>query len=109
MLREGSIVDASIIATPTSTKNKAHQRDPEMHQSKKGNSWNFGMKMHIDVIDALRLIHSIATTSANAHDITEADKLLHDKAFAQPPKIRGSSCVAQESSNPLPYTSWACY
>ena len=77
MLREGSIVDASIIAAPTSTKNKARQRDPEMHQTKKSNSWHFGMKMHIGVDDALGLIHSIATTSANVHDITQADKLLH--------------------------------
>lgn len=79
ILREGSIVDASIIPAPTSTKNKARQRDPEMHQTKKGNSWYFGMKMHIGVDDALGLIHSIATTSANVHDITQADKLLHGK------------------------------
>ena len=50
-----------------------------MHQTKKGNSWHFGMKMHIGADDALGLIHSIATTSANAHNITQADKLLHGK------------------------------
>jgi len=77
ILREGSIVDASIISAPTSTKNKARQRDPEMHQTKKGNSWHFGMKLHIGVDDTLGLIHSMATTSANIHDITQADKLLH--------------------------------
>ena len=76
-LQEGSIVDASIIAAPTSTKNKAGKRDPEMHQTKKGNEWHFGMKMHIGVDDSLGLIHSIATTSANEHDITQVDKLLH--------------------------------
>ena len=79
ILREGSIVDATIISAPTSTKNKAGERDPEMHQTKKGNEWHFGMKMHIGVDDALGLIHSVATTSANAHDITQADKLLHGK------------------------------
>jgi transposase, IS5 family len=78
-LQEGSIVDASIIAAPTSTKNKLGVRDPEMHQTKKGNEWHFGMKMHIGVDESLGLIHSIATTAANAHDITQADKLLHGK------------------------------
>ena len=76
-VREGSIVDASIISAPTSTKNKARERDPQMHQTKKGNEWYFGMKMHIGVDYALGLIHSIATTSANVHDITQADQLLH--------------------------------
>jgi IS5 family transposase len=76
-LKEGSIVDATIIAAPTSTKNKKGERDPEMHQTKKGNEWHFGMKMHIGVDDALGLIHSVSTTSANVHDITEADRLLH--------------------------------
>ena len=76
-LREGSIVDATIIAAPTSTKNKSGKRDPEMHQVKKGNEWHFGMKMHIGVDDALGLIHSVSTTAANAHDITQADQLLH--------------------------------
>lgn len=76
-LREGSIVDATIISAPTSTKNKNGERDPEMHQTKKGNQWHFGMKMHIGVDDALGLIHSVATTPANAHDITQAGQLLH--------------------------------
>lgn len=78
-LQEGSIVDATIISAPTSTKNKSGERDPEMHQVKKGNEWHFGMKMHIGVDDALGLIHSITTTPANAHDITQADQLLHGK------------------------------
>jgi transposase, IS5 family len=77
LLREGSIIDATIIAAPTSTKNCEGERDPEMHQVKKGNEWHFGMKMHIGVDDALGLIHSVATTPANAHDITMADRLLH--------------------------------
>lgn len=77
MLREGSIVDASIIAAPSSTKNADKQRDPEMHQTKKGNQWHFGMKVHIGVDDELGLIHSLETTPANHHDLTVADKLLH--------------------------------
>jgi len=77
VLREGSIIDASIIAAPTSTKNKDRERDPEMHQTKKGKEWHFGMKMHIGTDAELGLVHSLSTTSANVHDITEADKLLH--------------------------------
>ena len=77
LLREGSIVDATIIEAPTSTKNKKKQRDPEMHQTKKGNEWHFGMKCHIGVDDSLGLIHSLATTAANVHDIVPAGELLH--------------------------------
>jgi len=77
MLREGSIVDASIISAPSSTKNESGQRDPEMRQSRKGNQWYFGMKMHIGVDDTLGLIHSIDTTAANVHDIVSAGNLLH--------------------------------
>ena len=76
-LREGSIVDATIISAPSSTKNKSGQRDPEMHQTKKGNEWHFGMKLHIGVDDSLGLIHGLSTTAANAHDITQASQLLH--------------------------------
>lgn len=78
-LQEGSIVDATIIAAPTSTKNQAGKRDPDMHQTKKGNEWHFGMKMHIGVDESLGLIHSLTTTPANVHDITQADQLLHGK------------------------------
>ena len=77
MLREGSIVDASIISAPSSTKNESGKRDPEMHQTRKGNQWYFGMKMHIGVDDTLGLIHSIDTTAANVHDILPAGNLLH--------------------------------
>jgi IS5 family transposase len=76
-LQEGSIVDASIISAPSSTKNKSGSRDPEMHQTKKGNEWHFGMKVHVGVDDACGLVHSLETTPANVHDITQADKLLH--------------------------------
>jgi len=77
MMREGTIVDATIIAAPSSTKNQDGERDPEMHQTKKGNEWHFGMKMHIGVDDQDGLIHSIETTAANVHDLTAADQLLH--------------------------------
>jgi IS5 family transposase len=77
MFKEGTIVDATIIAAPTSTKNSDGERDPEMHQTKKGNQWYFGMKMHAGVDDTLGLIHSIETTAANEHDITAADKVMH--------------------------------
>lgn len=79
MLKQGTIIDATIIEAPTSTKNQSGERDLEMHQVKKGNEWHFGMKMHIGVDDAHGLIHSLCTTPANAHDITQADKLLHGK------------------------------
>jgi Transposase and inactivated derivatives, IS5 family len=82
MLKEGSIVDATIIEAPTSTKNTDGERDPEMHQTKKGNEWHFGMKMHVGVDDTLGLIHSMTTTSANAHDITQISSLLHGKEKA---------------------------
>jgi len=87
ILKEGSIVDASIIAAPTSTKNKARERDPEMHQTKKGNEWHFGMKMHIGTDDELGLVHSVTGTSANVHDITEAERLLH----GEEERVRGDS------------------
>ena len=77
MMREGTIVDATIIAAPSSTKNQEGEQDPEMHQTKKGNEWHFGMKMHIGVDDRDGLIHSIETTAANVHDLTAADQLLH--------------------------------
>ena len=76
-LREGTIVDATIIEAPSSTKNRAGERDPEMHQTKKGNRWHFGMKAHIGVDSETGIVHSMTTTAANAHDITEAHNLLH--------------------------------
>lgn len=82
MLKEGTIVDATIIAAPSSTKNASGKRDPEMHQTKKGNAWHFGMKMHVGVDDTLGLIHSLDTTPANEADITVAGKLLHGKEEA---------------------------
>lgn len=62
--------------------NKKRERDPEMHQTKKGNEWFFGMKMHIGVDEKLGLVHTLATTAANVHDIAAADQLLHGKEKA---------------------------
>lgn len=77
LLKEGTIMDATLISAPTSTKNKQKARDPEMHSTKKGNQWYFGMKLHIGVDDVHGVIHSIETTSAEVHDIVVADRLLH--------------------------------
>ena len=77
MLREGSIVDATIIAAPSSTKNAKGKRDPEMHQTKKGKQWHFGMKAHIGVDAASGLVHTVIGTAANVNDVTQAQALLH--------------------------------
>lgn len=77
ILKEGSILDASIISAPPSTKNKDKRRDPEMSSTAKGNNWFFGMKMHIGVDDVFGLIHSVATTPASVHDIEAAHRTLH--------------------------------
>ena len=76
-LKEGTIVDASIIEAPSSTKNRTGERDPEMHQTKKGNQWHFGMKLHIGVDSETVVVHSMTTTAANVHDVSEAHRLLH--------------------------------
>jgi transposase, IS5 family len=73
----GTIVDATIIAAPSSTKNQAKARDPEMHQTRKGQQWYFGMKLHIGVDSKTKLIHSLTTTAANVHDGKVLGELLH--------------------------------
>ena len=95
LMREGTLMDASIIAAPSSTKNRRRERDPEpersgdsrpyflpcksrqMHQTKKGNQWYFGMKAHIGTDDASGLVHSVEGTAANVSDISQAHALLH--------------------------------
>jgi len=114
----GTIVDATIIAAPSSTKNEAKTRDPEMHQTRKGQQWYFGMKLHIGVDSKLPLIHSMDTTAANAADAKSMGALLHgnetrvygDQAYrgqkevigAQAPKAKDSRVirVAWPSSHP---------
>jgi IS5 family transposase len=77
LMRQGTIVDATIIAAAPSTKNKSKARDPEMHQTKKGNQWHFGMKAHIGVDVASGVVHSLVGTAANEADINQTTALLH--------------------------------
>ena len=79
MLKEGTIVDATIIAAPSSTKNQDGERDPDMHQTQKGNQWFFGMKAHIGVDAESGLTHTVVTTAANVNDVTQAHVLLHGR------------------------------
>ena len=77
--RKGTIVDASIIEAPSSTKNAKRERDPEMHRTKKGNQWHFGMKAHIGVDAETGLAHSLETTPANGSDVATAHAVLHGR------------------------------
>ena len=77
MLKTGTVVDATLIAAPSSTKNSRGERDPEMHQTKKGNQWHFGMKPHIGVDADSGLVHSVIGTAANVNDVTQGHGLLH--------------------------------
>lgn len=77
MLRSGTVVDATLIAAPSSTKNADGERDPQMKQTKKGNNYYFGMKAHIGVDAHSGLVHTVSTTSANVHDLHVAEALLH--------------------------------
>jgi IS5 family transposase len=104
----GTIVDATIISAPSSTKNKEQARDPEMHQTKKGNQWYFGMKAHIGVDSREKLIHSVAATPANVHDSEVLCDLLHgdetrvwgDQAYrGQRDVIREHAPGAQDFTN----------
>jgi IS5 family transposase len=76
LLREGTIVDATLIAAPPSTKNRDRARDPEMHQARKGQQWHFGMKAHIGVDLDSGLVHTVLTTPAHVNDVTQAHGLL---------------------------------
>jgi transposase, IS5 family len=94
----GTIVDATILHAPTSTKNQEQQRDPEMHQTKKGNQWYFGMKAHVGVDSNTKIIHTAVATAANVADSTVLPDLLHgeetrvwgDQAY------RGQTAVIRE-------------
>ena len=77
LLRAGTLIDATIIAAPPSTKNAQGARDPDMHQTKKGQQWYFGMKAHIGADDAHGLVHTVEGTAANLSDISQAHALLH--------------------------------
>jgi IS5 family transposase len=104
----GTIVDATIIDAPSSTKNKEGERDPEMHQTRKGNQWYFGMKAHIGADSQTKLIHSVAATAANVHDSQLLGDLLHgneirvwgDSAYAgQGEVIRENAPKAKDFTN----------
>jgi IS5 family transposase len=77
MLKSDTVVDATLIPAPSSTKNSCGTRDPEMHQTKKGNQWHFGMKAHIGVDAESGLVHSVIGTAANVNDVTQGHALLH--------------------------------
>ena len=85
LLKTGTVVDATLIAAPSSTKNSSGERDPEMHQTKKGNQWYFGMKAHIGTDAESGLVHTVIGTAANVNDVTQGHGLLHggeDVVFA---------------------------
>ena len=77
ILKKGTIVDSTIISAPSSTKNKEKKRDPDAHQTKKGNTWHFGYKAHIGVDRDSGLVHTVKSTAANVHDVTMTSGLLH--------------------------------
>ncbi len=79
LLKAGTVVDPTLIAAPSSTKNNSGERDPEMHQTKKGNQWHFGMKAHIGADAVSGLVHTVTGTAANEHDITQAHALLYSE------------------------------
>jgi len=83
MMKEGTLVDATIIEAPPSTKNAEKSRDPEMHQTKKGNAWHFGMKAHVGVDAESGLVHSVVGTAANESDVSQAHALLHGRFRAK--------------------------
>ena len=104
----GTIVDATLVSAPSSTKNDSGQRDPEMHQTKKGNQWYFGMKGHVGVDSKERIIHSVEVTSANVHDSQVISQLLHgaetkvwgDSAYqGQRAAIRSVAPAAKDMTN----------
>lgn len=92
-INRGTIVDATIISAPTSTKNKDKQRDPDMYQTRKGNQWYFGMKTHIGVDSKTKLIHSVAVTPANVHD----SQLIADLLHGDETRVWGDSAYAGQT------------
>jgi IS5 family transposase len=102
-LSTGTIVDATLIAAPSSTKNASGQRDPEMHQSKKGKQWYFGMKAHVAVDARHKLIHRVVATSGNVHDGAVLPQLLHGRESA----VWGDSAYAGQSEVIARLAPWA--
>ena len=93
-MNRGTIVDASIIDAPGSTKNRKKERDPEMHQTRKGRQWYFGMKAHIGVDSRSKLIHSVVATPANVHD----SRVLRDLLHGDETRVWGDSAYAGQKA-----------
>lgn len=94
LLRQGTIVDATIIAAPPSTKNQSRTRDPEMSSTKKGNQWHFGMKAHIGTDTGTGLVHTVVCTTAKVHDSQVMDDLMH----GQESEVYGDKAYANQNS-----------
>ena len=99
LLKTGTVVDASLIAAPSSTKNKDHKPDPEMHSSKKGEQMYFVMKAYIGVDAESGLVHTVRGTSGNVHDVTEGNSLVHGGNRLDP---QPSSRLSTSQSAPMP-------
>ena len=104
-VREGTIVDSTIISAPSSTKNRERARDPEMHQTSKGRQWYFGMKLHTGTDARTGLVHSVSTTAANVSDVTEAHRLLHGGSRRRRGAI-GYQGVEKRPEHAGPEVSW---
>lgn len=102
ILKEGTVVDATLISAPSSTKNQDNARDPEMHQTKKGNDWHFGMKAHIGVDAHSGTVHTLETTPANTADVTKGHSLLHgeEKLVFSDAGYQGIEKRTDEITNP---------
>lgn len=112
MLKQGTIVDATIIAAPSSTKNSTGERDPEMHQTKKGNQWYFGMKGHIGVDSRTKLIHSVEVTAANVHDSQVLPDLLHGdetRVWGDAAYTGQSDALREQAPNAKDFTNKKAY
>ena len=96
LLRESTLVDATIIAAPSSTKNEQRTRDPEMHQTKKGNQWYFGLKAHIGTDRDSKLVHTVVVTAANVADIAKTTELLHGAEK----QVHGDACYTGVEKRP---------
>jgi IS5 family transposase len=110
-LSKGTIVDATIIAAPSSTKNAQGERDPEMHQTKKGNQWYFGMKAHIGVDSQSKLIHSVVVTPANTADSQVLAQLLHGqerRVYGDQAYKGKKTVIAQRSPHAKDFTQRQC-
>lgn len=111
-ISRGTIVDATIINAPSSTKNKNKERDPEMHQTKKGNQWYFGMKGHIGVDSRTKLIHSVEVTAANVHDSQVLPDLLHGdetRVWGDAAYTGQSDALREQAPNAKDFTNKKAY